>query len=80
MENTDTFYNMVIQELTDGKANADLERAVFKARFSEADERAQKAEARLARVDAVFASNPELKELFEEEAKKLEENNGSEQK
>lgn len=80
MENTDTFYNMVIQELTDGKANADLERAVFKARYSDAEERVQVLEARLAVVDAVFTANPELKELFEEEAKKLEENDGSEQK
>lgn len=76
----DTIYTMTIQELTDGNASLSLERAVFKARFSEADERAQKAEARLAVVDAVFTANPELKELFEEEAKKLEENNGSEQK
>lgn len=76
----DTINAMIIQELTDANANLSLERAVFKARFSEAEERAQKAEAGLARVDAVFAANPELKELFEEAEKKLEENNGAEQK
>lgn len=76
----DTIYTMTIQELTDTNANLSLERAVFKARFSEVDERAQKAEAGLARVEAVFASDPELKELFDEAEKKMEENNGAEQK
>lgn len=76
----DTINAMIIQELTDTNASLSLERAVFKARYSEAEERVQVLEARLAQVDAVFTANPELKELFEEEAKKLEENNGSEQK
>lgn len=76
----DTINAMIIQELTDANANLSLERAVFKARYSEAEERVQVLEAQKALVDAVLASSPELKELFEEEAKKLEEKHGSEQK
>ena len=65
----DTIYTLVIQELTDTNANLSLERAAFKARFSEAEQT-------LAHLQAVLDSDTALKELFEEAEKKLEEEDG----
>lgn len=66
----------IIQDLASKSANKEIEAAEFKARLVQSEQENEQVKARLARLDAVFAANPELKELFDEAEKKMEEENG----
>lgn len=72
MNNNDTFFNLVIQDLTDTNADVTLERAVFKARATVTLEELESVKTELAHLRAVLASDTALQELFDEVEEKME--------
>lgn len=63
---TEEIYQAIIQELAAKHSNAVIESASYRARM-------QKALAMLEKMQAVLAQEPALQELFDETAKKMEE-------
>lgn len=69
---TEEIYTSMIQDLASKSANKEIEAAEFKARLVQSEQENGQLKARLTQIDAVFAANPELKELFDEAEKKME--------
>lgn len=75
---TEEIYTQIIQELASKGANKEIEAAEFKARLIQSETEKEQAQAALAHLQEVLASDTALQELFDEAEKKLEVDHGLE--